>query len=99
MKYYKYPRSKRPPLQGNQYLDIDGNVLTVSTDFLKNKSYYNSKGQRHRLDGPAIEFKDGSYAWYKNGKLHRRGGPAYFDGIEYEWWYNGKKAYFYYIYG
>jgi len=38
--------------------------------------YYNNKGQRHRLDGPAIDWVNGDKAWYINGKLHRLGGPA-----------------------
>lgn len=30
--------------------------------------YYNGKGQLHRLDGPAIEYRDGYKAWYVDGK-------------------------------
>lgn len=41
----------------------------------------------HRVDGPAIEYSDGTKEWYQYGKLHREDGPA----IEYpyggqEWW-------------
>jgi hypothetical protein len=40
------------------------------------KRWYNSKGQLHREDGPAIEWRDGSKHWYINNQLHRIGGPA-----------------------
>jgi hypothetical protein len=47
--------------------------------------------QRHRTDGPAIEFADGGKAWYISSKRHRTDGPA----IEYtsgnEWWLNGQR--------
>jgi len=48
------------------------------------KTYTNSKGQYHRIDGPAIEYVDGSKYWYKDGLYHRTDGPAW----EYT---NGKK--------
>ena len=44
-------------------------------------------GQRHRLDGPALETADGRKYWYLNGQLHRLDGPA----IE---WANGRKRWF-----
>jgi hypothetical protein len=52
----------------------------------------------HRLDGPAVEYENGTKEWWVNGLLHREDGPAieyskeaseYFDGGE-EWWQNGK---------
>jgi len=48
-------------------------------------------GERHREDGPAIEYADGDKSWYRNGKLHREDGPAieYADG-EKLWYVNGK---------
>lgn len=33
-------------------------------------------GRRHRIDGPAVEWKDGSTRWKIHGQLHRLGGPA-----------------------
>jgi len=44
--------------------------------------YLNERGQRHRLDGPALEYPDGTKVWYQNDKLHREDGPAveYADG-------------------
>lgn len=41
----------------------------VKTDFYGNKSWYNSKGQLHREDGPAIEYAHGAKLWYRNGRL------------------------------
>jgi len=38
--------------------------------------YKNSKGEYHRLDGPAIKFPNGETLWYKEGKLHRLDGPS-----------------------
>jgi hypothetical protein len=44
-------------------------------------------GQLHRIDGPAVEFPDGSVSWYFKGKLHRDGGPAIVHDNGYEAWY------------
>jgi hypothetical protein len=45
----------------------------------------------HKVDGPAVEYADGSNEWYINGKRHREGGPAveYADGFK-EWYKHGK---------
>ena len=48
-------------------------------------------GNRHREDGPAIEYADGSKRWYLNGKMHREDGPAIERADGYKAWYlNGK---------
>ena len=54
------------------------------------RRYYNSKGQLHREEGPAVVFSGGSCEWWQNGVLHRTDGPAveYADGNK-EWWING----------
>jgi hypothetical protein len=44
-------------------------------------------GERHRVDGPAMEDNDGSKEWWLNGELHRVDGPA----IE---WHDGTKSWF-----
>jgi len=41
-----------------------------------NRYWYNEKDQRHREDGPAVEFANGTKAWYINSKRHREDGPA-----------------------
>jgi hypothetical protein len=46
----------------------------------------------HRLQGPAIEWDDGSKDWYKHGDMHRVNGPAYERSGGYrEWWVDGYK--------
>jgi len=45
--------------------------------------------QYHRLDGPAIEYADGTKKWYANGELHRLDGPAFECADGYEEWYVG----------
>ena len=56
------------------------------------RRYYNSAGELHRDDGPAIECTNGRRCWYQNGLLHRTDGPAieWAHGIN-EWWLNGKR--------
>ena len=47
------------------------------------RRYYNTAGQLHRDEGPAIVQFDGTVKWFQNGKLHRDAGPAieYASGI------------------
>ena len=54
------------------------------------KEWYEN-GNKHRLDGPAIEYFNGDKLWYQNGHLHRLNGPAkkYVSGYK-EWYQNGK---------
>ena len=56
------------------------------------RMYYNSAGQLHRTDGPAVERADGSRVWYQNGLLHRTDGPAieYPNGFR-AWWISDKR--------
>jgi hypothetical protein len=64
--------------------------ITRTVDTLGNICYRNESGQYHREDGPAIEYADGSKAWYINGKLHREDGPAFEEPNGYKaWWING----------
>lgn len=61
-------------------------------------TYYNSSGEKHRDDGPAVIIKtptDGlmiKQEWYKNGKLHRLDGPA-IDLVpeQQEWYKDGER--------
>jgi hypothetical protein len=64
--------------------------IRVETDSYGTKRYFNKRGRRHRLDGPAVEYLDGSESWYQNGQLHRLDGPAveYTGGSKY-WYQNG----------
>ena len=56
------------------------------------KECRNESGQLHRLDGPAVEYKDGDKVWYINGLRHREDGPAieWSDGRKY-WYLNDIK--------
>ena len=49
-------------------------------------------GQRHRVDGPAVERANGSKEWWLNGQRHRVDGPAieWKSGTK-EWWLNDKR--------
>ena len=59
-----------------------------------NKCYYKDKRMtnRHRVDGPAYEYADGSKVWYVDGKRHRLDGPAVerADGGK-AWYVDGKR--------
>lgn len=46
-------------------------------------------GKRHRLDGPAVEWSDGSTEWWYQGLIHRLDGPAIEHSDGSEWWYMG----------
>jgi hypothetical protein len=48
-------------------------------------------GKRHREDGPAVEYANGTKSWCLNDKLHREDGPAveYADGYK-SWYLNDK---------
>lgn len=41
-----------------------------------NKVWRNEEGKLHRLDGPAVEYADGTKVWMVEGKFHRLDGPA-----------------------
>lgn len=84
-----------------KYIDSEGQIINIYIYSDGDICYYNLFYQSHRLDGPAIEYKNGGYTWWKEGKLHRIGGPALYNFNEnyYEWWLNHKQVRMYYIYG
>ena len=59
----------------------------ISINRVGTKRYYkdNKFTVLHRLDGPAVEYTDGSKFWYKDGEQHRLDGPAviYANGASY----------------
>jgi hypothetical protein len=64
-------------------------TLTIETTGIKR--WKNKKREYHRLDGPAIIYKNGSEEWYQNGNFHRLDGPAVILSSGHkEWWENGK---------
>jgi hypothetical protein len=64
---------------------------SVKTILRDRTEWTNAAGEKHRLDGPAIEWLNGGKAWYVNGKLHRLDGPAYEAWGDKAWYVNGKK--------
>ena len=59
---------------------------------LRNRiEWRNKDGLAHRLDGPAIEWGNGTREWHINGKRHRLDGPAvkYLSGDSF-WYQNGR---------
>ena len=63
----------------------------IEVDDYGNIRYFNSKGKRHRIGGPAIEWTDNSYEWFVNGQCHRLDGPAVMHKTKY--WYLKNKRY------
>ena len=51
--------------------------------------YYNTRGQLHRDEGPAIEWIDGGKEWFQNGQMHRIGGPTVEWGSLRQWFLFG----------
>ena len=60
---------------------------TMTVDAEGNKFWRLPNGKRHRVDGPAVEWANGTKSWWVNGKRHRVDGPA----IE---WANGTKLWY-----
>jgi hypothetical protein len=66
---------------------------TVRIDSYGNRGWYKpGTWSFHRLDGPAIEWADGTRGWYRDGKRHRLDGPAieWASGSR-EWHVNDKR--------
>ena len=57
--------SKEAPSFYDIQIGIDGTI-----------KYVDDQGDLHRLDGPAVEYTDGSKEWFVNGRRHRSNGPA-----------------------
>ena len=69
---------------------IEGGVKYTVYTYSNGRKEWWVNGQRHRIDGPAIEGADGSKEWWLNDKLHRTDGPAVeLDGGYKEWLLNG----------
>ena len=78
-------------LTEQQFNDYANSKSTMAVDKYGNKFWKNNKGQLHRVNGPALEWTDGTKQWFVNGDRHREDGPA----VEWsrggkEWWENGK---------
>lgn len=51
------------------------------------KIRFDDNGMRHRLNGPAVIWSDGSEEWYVHGRRHRLGGPALVRQDGWQEWY------------
>jgi hypothetical protein len=62
------------------------NEPTLSINSLGDKTWW-LNGRLHRVDGPAIEFGDGTKSWFWHGRYHRVDGPAveFISGGK-QWW-------------
>ena len=65
---------------------------TVKVSASGNKYWY-LNDERHREDGPAVEWASGNKEWWLNGKRHREDGPAieWANGDK-EWWLNDEEV-------
>ena len=53
--------------------------------------FYFLNDKLHRIDGPAVEYRNGYKEWCQNGKLHRLDGPAIEERYGTNYYYiNGK---------
>ena len=67
-------------------------ICKVSSDGTKRWYLHDKLHKLHRIDGPAVEFHDGSKYWYQNDLLHRIDGPAIeLSSGEKHWYQNGKR--------
>lgn len=63
---------------------------TVVVDFEIIAWYKEGTNLRHREDGPAVEYTNGTKLWYINGSYHRDDGPAkVFRGGDKHWFRHG----------
>jgi hypothetical protein len=66
--------------------------LTVDKD--GTKEWWLPGKKRHRTDGPAIEYVNGTKYWFIDGELHRTDGPAMiWSNGDKEWWLDGIRYY------
>ena len=74
-----------------EHVTESGITYEVETDDGGSKSWW-LNGERHRVDGPAVELANGFKYWCLNGERHRVDGPAieYADGSK-SWWLNGER--------
>ena len=68
-------------------------MIEYTVEGYDGSKYWYLNGERHREDGPAIEYANGSKSWWLNDKRHREDGPAYenADGDK-SWYLNGEEV-------
>jgi hypothetical protein len=62
-------------------------IKTIDRYENKQRVVYYLKNDRHRANGPAIEWKDGQWDWVMYDKWHRYYGP---QSQKQDWWIHGK---------
>ena len=66
--------------------------MTYEIDNDGTQYWRNSRGQFHRIDGPAYISTDGVHAWWTNGQRHRIDGPAVIHAdVSQHWYVNGRR--------
>lgn len=65
----------------------DGSVMKYLDGSIE---YFDSQGQTHRADGPAVILRGGRKFWYYHGNLHRDDGPAIETNFFKKWCSEGK---------
>lgn len=70
---------------------VDNNVVIHRRYNTGDEYWYDSNGELHRDNGPAIIKCNGDHIWCIHGLRHRTNGPALYnvDGYQ-EWWHKGK---------
>ena len=65
-------------------VDLSAFFSGVKVTKFQDRTEWSLNGERHRVEGPAVEYANGIKCWYQNGKLHRLEGPAieYADGTK-----------------
>ena len=69
------------------------NKYWTTSGYYEKLNYDPNWGAAHRLDGPAAEWYDGSWAWFKYGVRHREDGPAVYypeETLKYFWYLDGQ---------
>ena len=70
---------------------FEGGQVLKAENYGNGSKYWYLNGQRHREDGPAVEWANGDKEWFLNGELHREDGPAVeLANGDKEWYLNGK---------
>lgn len=62
------------------------------TDKYGNKRWYNDLGELHREDGPAIEYRAGTKAWFVRARYHNIKGPSFISVTgRVDWFIDGEE--------
>ena len=65
-------------------------ILNSILEFTNRREWYKN-GKLHRINGPAVEYKNGCKKWYRNGILYKECGPdIVYNRIKKKWFINGQ---------